>query len=164
MTERAKHLNRWIWSISISLAFGIYGMGVVAQHLFAWIDYAYPVTINSETVPLKPFIDGNWIKVPSDITRDRECLAQSTVTLRRTHDYGAPIGTREDIVTLGLYNTTLTEVGTAKLMLWFRLFDDVPPGAWGVILKIQDDCGGIFDDSARKPRVRNAGTVMITRP
>lgn len=134
----------------------------VATALSMGLSYIAPAHVDPSAIEmLKPIVDGRWIKAPFNVVRPHECLAQSTITLRRWHDYPAPLGRREDVVTLGLYNTTITEIGSTNVVLWFPIPDGLDSGQWSYVSKTQDDCGGWLDFAARHPRTTYAGDVSL---
>ena len=140
--------------------------GCVAGAFGSVLHYVSPARTDPRTAEtLRPLIEGRWLKAPFDIVRSQECLAQSTITLRRQHEYGGDLGVREDVVTLGLYNTTITGLGTAPVMLWFELPDGLGGGDWDYVSKTQDDCGGWLDIATRRPRTTRIGSVHLgSRP
>lgn len=148
--------------VMLAVTVGI-GIGLtVAAGLAASLSYVSPASLEpNATGELVPIVEGRWIKAPFNVVRPRECLAQSTVTLRRWHDYPEPLGRREDVVTLGLYNTTITELGASNVVLWFPIPDGLDPGPWSYVSKTQDDCGGWLNFAARHPRTRYAGNVVL---
>lgn len=140
------------WQVALAIGRGLLiaaAFYLVGRGGLAYVAPAKNVTAANGSLP--PIVETHWIKVPFDILRSKECLAQSTITLRREHDYGGGIGKREDIVKLDLYNTTITGTGLHKVMLWFvrpaNLF-----GTWDYDSKTQDDCGGILDLTNGEPR------------
>ena len=134
----------------------------VATALAMGLAYVSPAYLEPAAAQvLKPFVDGRWIKAPFNVVRSRECLAQSTITLRRWHDYPEPLGRREDVVILGLYNTTITELGSSNVVLWFPIPDGLDPGPWSYVSKTQDDCGGWLNFAAHHPRTRFAGDINL---
>ncbi len=142
------------------------GAGIGVSHVFrAGLAYAYtpPARLGPDmaSAALQPWVDGDYIKVPSDIVRSKECLGQSTITLQREWDYGGLIGPAEDMITLGLYNTTLTPVGKNRVVMWFKRDPKLPAGSWTVDIKVQDDCRAFSGDtSINNPRERRAMIVL----
>ncbi len=149
---------RALLAVTIGVGIGL----ALATALAMGLSYVAPTqTEQGDTGMLKPFVDGRWVKAPFNIVRSRECLAQSTITLRRWHDYPEPLGRREDVVPLGLYNTSTTDVGSTNVVLWFPIPDGLDSGSWSYVGKTQDDCGGWLDFAARHPRTVYAGDIIL---
>ena len=142
-------VKRIVASVALGLTVAAGSVGLFAFSL-RYVAPAHQVAAPTAT-PLKPIIEGGYIKVPFEIFRDRECLAQSTVTLRRMYDYGPGYGVFEDVRLLGLYNTTITGLGLHRVMLWFPLPSGIT-GDWDYASKIEDDCGGWWQVEPRHPR------------
>ena len=164
MTKRLGHIGRWSWRLGLSVAGGLALAGGITGAFALTLHYVAPARNDSEnSTVLRPIVESGWIKMPFDIVRDKECLANSTITLRREHDYGPPLGMREDTVTLGLYNTTITRVGMTRSMLWFAVPPALAPGEWSYDSKTQDDCGGIGDllnFALHRPRITSVPAVL----
>jgi hypothetical protein len=146
----------------LSTSFLILGLILFIFTVRVW-DYTYPVVpMNGAMLPI--FIEDKVIKVALDVDRKRDCLASSTITLNRIHEYPPPYGEREDMAGLSLFNTALTQVGEHKIMLWFPVPAFIPPGEeWYVSFHTQDDCGGPFTGSPRPSRPPLVRRLTITK-
>ena len=136
-----------IMGCTIGTAVGI----ILVQAFTTFYEYTWPVTKRNLTELDDVFVEDGFIKVPVNITRNKDCLGNTTVLVRRQHDYGTPLGLREDLIVIGLYNTPVTEIGLHKEVLWFEIPPNLPPGRWQYSPRIQDDCGGLFGLSPEHP-------------
>ncbi len=136
-----RQVGGW-FALYVGGALGL-GLLVLALLIAAWESQTAPAHIKVAAPALSqipPFVEGGFIKVPVDIERTRECLAQSTFSLVRQHAYPQPLGEREDKVQLALYNNPISGVGDYHGLLWFPR-PELPEGVWEVTIQVGRDCG-----------------------
>ena len=148
-------------AIAMGLIVGI-AVGRILLHGFTtFYEYNWPVTGPNITALDNVFVEDGFIKVPVNITRNKDCLGSTTILVRRQHDYGEPLGLREDLMVIGLYNTPVTEIGFHKEVLWFEIPPNLPAGEWQYFPRIQDDCGGPFGLTPDRPTRPTTGRELI---
>ena len=155
--ERAKATARHLW---LPMALGSLVALVLFGVFLVWQEAQSPTELDGNRATeklsdLPPFIDGEWIKVPFDRARSRECLTQSTFALIRQSNYPAPLGRREDDVILALRNNPISGLGQASKLLWFKR-PDVPQGEWTVTVEAGRDCG-----SWLHPGTKESGPIPL---
>ncbi len=144
------------------LAAGV--VGAVGYGALTVLKYRYPVVVdNSEKYVSteKPFWWHGYLALPIIVVREKDCATQSTIILRRDWDFGPALGVRPLVRRLDAFNNSLTEMGTYPIVILTKPDPDLPPGEYEVIVRSQDDCGGLLGESMRRPRERRLGKITL---
>ena len=152
------NMSRWLGLVvAAGLAVGalLFGLVIVAMESTRRPAHREQET-HAEMTQLAPLVEDGWIKVPLDIDRTEECIAQSTFSLTRKHVYPPPWGEREDDVRIGLYNSPVSGIGAHHMMLWFK-HQDIAPGAWMISVNAGSDCGNWL----LHPGMRDSGPIPL---